>query len=162
MSLISKPVHTQPLGHLEECFVSSGRFNPPYPSQMQCHRIRGHFRNLNWRSIYKVYVRAMWGDIQTWCYIVPYLQFRYLKWPLINSKSIVLFLEHFFLYPPNHFGQLIFGSATVTPSLLILKSTTFLVPQFLNRSNTKPRLRLVCGHVISGSLNNLNSMLLNS
>ena len=92
------PLGTRPLSHLRDAdgensnWISSAFFDMARPTSVAWRPtglggFNGHFRILNWRyllpTIYKAYIRESLQKI--WPYMVQYLHFRILKFPLMDS-----------------------------------------------------------------------------
>ena len=57
-----------------------------FVSGIICFKFNGHFRILNWYSTYHIYPPKIWP------YMVQYLHFRILDFPLINGQKIIIWL----------------------------------------------------------------------
>ena len=57
-------------------------------TNMGIDRFNGHSRNLNWRYLLYIYIREY--STKIWPYMVQYLYFRILEWPLIDECVLSL------------------------------------------------------------------------
>ena len=92
----------------------------------QIHHINGHFRNLNWRylpyirPIFEAYVRGYTPKI--WPYMVQYLHFRILNFPLTIFHHISFICSSFVITESSKIT--IFGKSIVVPTCFFLRFLT--------------------------------------